>query len=795
MAILYPAIISAQKINISGTVTDSSSSETILSANIYEENSRIGTVTNNYGYYSLRVPKGKVKLLCTYLGNSIFLEFMVSRDTTINLQISQNTQLETVVVTDKGPQKTVQTTQMSTVELPILKAKQLPVLLGEVDPIKSLQLMPGVQSGTEGSTGIYVRGGGPDQNLILLDGVPVYNVNHLFGFFSVFNADAIKNVSLIKGGFPARYGGRLSSVIDIRMKEGNMKEFKGDASIGILSSGLMLQGPIIKNRTSFIVSARRTYFDVLSYPIQALVNRSVQGQGYNAKTGFYFYDINAKINHIINDNNRIFLSAYTGRDKFYLINGHKTEDVEAKEYYRSTDKGGINWGNITSALRWNHIYSHSLFGNLTLTYSNYSFITSYLSEFVSAIDTARSSQKYHFEYLSQIRDFGIKYDFEQRLSNDHYLRYGFNNTIHKFSPGVTVNYESFDNTTTIDTTYGKKNIPSNEFYVYAEDEMNIGERLKINAGVHYSNFKTGSKLYHSFEPRISARYLFNDNFSAKLSYVNMTQYINLLANTTIGLPTDLWVPCTKNILPQKSWQVAAGTAHSIGNGYELTLEGYYKKMNNLVEYTEGASFFNLNTDWEKVVTQGKGESYGAEIFFQKTIGKTTGWIGYTLSWSTRKFDSISFGKTFPFKYDRRHDASIVITHNFNDDINLGIVWVYGTGTAITLTEENYIAHDWIMPEGNISYYGPPFFTGTFKTRNSYRLPAYHRLDVGLNFSKQKKYFKRTWGIGVYNTYARKNAFYVYPSIEFDESISDWKPVLKQVSILNFIPYIRYNISF
>lgn len=794
--VLKTIVVSAQKVTISGTVTDLKSVETILSANVYDENSLSGTVTNNYGYYSLKVPKGKIKLVCSYIGYISFTkELYISKDTAIDIQIEQNLQIEEVIVSDKGPQQTVQSTQMSTVELPILKAKQLPVLLGEVDPIKSLQLMPGVQSGTEGSTGLYVRGGGPDQNLILLDGVPVYNANHLFGFFSVFNADAIKSVSLIKGGYPARYGGRLSSVIDIRMKEGNMKQFKGDASIGVLSSSLMLQGPIIKNRTSFIVTGRRTYFDAFTSPIISLINRAQQESGKSDHTGLYFYDFNAKVNHIINDNNRIFLSAYAGRDNYYSNSNTKQEDAAAKYYYRRTEKSGINWGNITSALRWNHIYSNSLFGNLTLSYSNYSFVTNNFLEYVSADDTARESQKINYEYLSQIRDFGLKYEFEHRISNNHNLRYGFSNTLHQFSPGVTVNYESFDKKISVDTTYGRKNVPSNEFYVYGEDELNLGSKLKLNLGVHYSNFKTGSEIYHSFEPRISARYMINDKFSAKLSYVKMTQYINLLANTTIGLPTDLWVPCTENIKPQKSWQIAAGTAHGIGNGYELTIEGYYKKMNNLVEYVEGASFFNLDTDWEKVVTQGNGQSYGAEIFFQKTLGKTTGWIGYTLSWSTRKFDSISFGKTFPFKYDRRHDASLVVTHNFTDNINLGMAWVYGTGTAITLSEENYISHDWIMPNKQIFDLAHPVFTGTFSTRNSYRLPAYHRLDVGLNFSKQKPKYKRTVGIGVYNTYARKNAFYVYTSTEFDESISDWKPVLKQVSILNFVPYLRYNISF
>ena len=794
--------IFSQRCVISGVITDNQTGETLISANVYENSSLRGTISNNYGFYSLILPAGKATIVCSYIGyQTQEIELDLTHNITVDFKLEPVLEIEEVAITDKSPQQTVRSSQMSVLELPVLQAKQLPVLFGEVDIIKSLQLMPGVQSGTEGSTGLYVRGGGPDQNLILLDGVPVYNVNHLFGFFSVFNADAIKSVSLIKGGFPAHYGGRLSSVIDIRMKEGNMKELKGEGSIGLISSKFTLEGPIIKDKTSFIVSGRRTYIDLLSYPLQYALNKKNIDSGEKDYAGFNFYDLNAKVNHIFNPNNRLFLSAYLGKDKFYLKEKSNYNDPTNNYYSQGEGYAGLHWGNATIALRWNHLYNNRLFSNLTLTFSDYTFVTQYEEKENTTTGDEEEHQEVSFEYYSRIRDYALNYDFEYNPLPSHYIRFGINNTVHTFSPGVTVLQQSSEtNTSAIDTSFGRKNIPANEFFAYAEDDISIGKRFKINLGFHYSNFYLKDTIYHSIEPRISARYMLTENLSLKASYVRMNQYINLLTNTTIGLPTDLWVPCTRNIYPQKAWQTALGGALGIGDQYEVTLEGFYKKMKNLVEYNEGASFFDLNRNWEELVTQGEGESYGVELFVQKTAGKTSGWIGYTLSWSTRQFEDISYGKKFPYKYDRRHDISVVLTHKFSDRIDIGMTWVFGTGHALTLADERFASHEAVMNNyfsSNESqyYFGDSEFTRYFETRNSFRMPAYHRLDLGINFSKQKPRIKRVWSFGVYNIYARKNPFFIYESQDYDFNTGEIKSVLKQVSILTFVPYFRYSLSF
>ena len=800
-------LATAQKFSISGIITDEETGESMISANVYEKNSLSGTVSNNYGFFSINLPQGKVTIICSYIGyQSQEISFVLKSDTTIQFQLDPSIAIKEVVVTDKGTEQRIKSTQMSMVELPVIQTKQLPVLLGEVDVLKSLQLMPGVQSGTEGSTGLYVRGGGPDQNLILLDGVPVYNVNHLFGFFSVFNADAIKSVSLTKGGFPARYGGRLSSVVDIRMKEGNMKKLKGNFSLGLLSSQATLEGPLKKDKTSFIISGRRSYYDLLTYPFQLYANSRTLDQGQRAFVGAYFYDLNAKINHIINEKNHLYLSAYLGKDKFYTKFKSLYDSPDQTSHSEEQLKAGLNWGNATVALRWNHIFGNNLFSNLNATFSDYTFDTKNDDKLKNVTNGNVSDNSFSFDYYSRIRDVGLKYDFEYSPAPNHYLHFGLDNTTHLFSPGVTVFQDKGSEFTgvPIDTTFGHKNIPANEFYAYAEDEISFGKRLKVNAGIHYSNFAVADSFYHSFEPRISARYLLKDNFSLKASYVRMTQYINLLSNSNIGLPTDLWVPCTQMIHPQKAWQAALGFATSFADKYELTVEGFYKQMSNLVEYKEGASFFQLNTDWESMITQGKGKSYGIEFFLQKTQGKTTGWIGYTLSWSTRRFADISFGRTFPYKYDRRHDISLVMMHKFSDRFNISAAWVFGTGNAITLPDESYASQEsiinnspfgkgYVQPNYDFSNYYS--YTSYFEKRNSYRMPVYHRLDIGFNFTKQKPRVTRTWNLGVYNIYAHRNPFYLYQDYEYNNVTGETFPVIKQLSILTFVPYFRYNLSF
>ncbi|MBU0764327.1 MAG: TonB-dependent receptor plug domain-containing protein [Bacteroidetes bacterium] len=767
--------VSAQKYTISGYVQDSESGEKMIMANVYDLISIKGTITNNYGFYSLTLPTGRVMLSFSYIGyTTVEKEMELKDDIVLNISLDPVIQIDEVVIEGDRIESKVESSQMSTQEIPVKTIKALPVLFGEVDIIRAIQLMPGVQSGNEGTTGLYVRGGGPDQNLILLDGVPVYNANHLFGFFSIFNADAVKSVTLIKGGFPARYGGRLSSVLDIRMKEGNLKKFSVDASIGLISSKLTIEGPIIKDKTSFIISGRRTYIDIFTQP---LISYAAKRNGIDKfSAGYYFWDLNGKINHVFNERNRLFLSAYTGKDKLYMKMKEKESD------YSFATEAGLKWGNVTTALRWNCMINRKLFGNTTLTYSRYKFSTGAGTEAWDYTDG--SFTDFSYEYLSGIDDIAGKIDFDYHPNPDHYVRFGANNIYHTFKPGVNL----FNISTTgfsIDTSFGNADIQANEYAVYAEDDMKIGALLKINAGLHYSGFLVNGAFYHSLQPRLSARYLLSEKLSVKAAYSQMNQYIHLLTNTGIGLPTDLWLPVTDSIKPMKSIQYAAGAVYELTDKIDISVEGYYKTMDNLIEYKEGASFFSSKDDWEANVEIGRGWSYGAEVLIEKKVGKLSGWIGYTLSWTERQFENISFGEIFPYKYDRRHDIGIAVVYKFNDRIDAGVTWVYGTGNAVTLATEKYVS---ALDISEYNYYNTIEY---FEHRNSYRMPAYHRLDLGANFHKDIKWGTRTVSVGVYNAYNRKNPFF----LQFEYNYQTDKNELVQYSLFPLIPSISYSLKF
>ncbi|TCO08702.1 TonB-dependent receptor [Natronoflexus pectinivorans] len=809
------AVVSSQVITVSGTISDSQTGEPLISANVYDVNTLTGTVSNLYGFYSVKFPSDSIRLIASFTGyQSIEKNIWLRRDTVVNFMLTPTVELDEVVVTGNSPLQSVQSTQMGTINLSPSTTDILPVLIGEKDIIKTLQLMPGVQGGTEGASGFYVRGGGPDQNLILLDGVPVYNVSHLFGFISVFNSDAIRNVTLTKGGFPARYGGRLSSVLDVRMKEGNNKEFKGEASIGILSSSVTLEGPIIKDRTSFMVSGRRSYFDLLTYPFQMMYNKENDDE--NIWIGYFLHDFNGKVNHIINDKHRLYFSIYTGKDKFFARDKYKSNwfDGENHYSYQYNDKIGLNWGNTTVAFRWNYFINQELFANFTATVSNYKFQIYNDYKYSSGSTNAPDKEDYFFEYYSQIRDFGLKADFDYIPNNDHYVRFGFQSTLHQFSPGVTVFREQYnDAVNPTDTVFGNRNIPAYEFIAYAEDDWSINHWLKINAGLHFSIFNVQNKAYASLEPRLSSRFLLSKNLSLKASYARMQQYLHLLANSSMGLPTDLWVPSTKKIKPQVSDQVSLGLTYALNNQYEFSVEGYYKWMDRLIDYQEGAGFFDLNRgDWEELVTTGTGESYGVEFFAQKNSGKLTGWLGYTLSWSNRQFEEISFGNKFPYSYDSRHDIAIAATYKINERRDFGAVWTYRTGYPFTLEDEKYNSQTGYFPEPGLAtnanqsqydHYGYIRESSIlrieeiehFQTRNNYRMPGYHRLDVGFNFHKQRERTHRTWSLGVYNAYGRKNPFMIYTSKSYDWNTGVESTRLKQLSLFSFIPYVRWSIKF
>ena len=781
--------VCAQEVTISGYVTDVASGESLINANIYETLKKKGTVSNVYGFYSLTLPPGQQSLQFSFVGyNKQTINLNLRKDTVINIRLKQMGDLDEITV--HATKSNVERTQMSLIELPTERIERLPVLLGEPDVLKVIQLLPGVQAGTEGTSGIYVRGGGADQNLFLLDGVPVYNASHLFGFFSVFNSNAVKTVNLYKGGFPARFGGRLSSVVDIRMKEGNDQEFKGEFSVGLISSRFSFEGPINKGKTAFIVSGRRTYVDLLAQPFIKLANKNNDDDSYNA--GYYFYDLNAKINHKFSDRDRLFLSMYRGKDKAYDKEKSTSGDTDYYDKYNDN----LGWGNITSALRWNHVFGSKLFSNATLTYSKYNFDVESDYEYKERDDY----NKDYFRYTSGINDFTAKVDFDFYPTANHSLKLGASNTWHTFKPGVNHEKTIVDEDEyqmNQDTTYGNQNIAANEFDAYVEDSWNITSRLNANIGLHFSWFNVENTNYTSFQPRLALRYLVSDKLSVKASYAKMSQYIHLLSSATISLPTDLWLPTTQNVKPQNSHQWALGAAYKHDKGYELSVEAFYKKMDNLIEYKPGATFSGVGEGWESKIETGKGWSYGAEFMLEKKTGKTTGWLGYTLSWSNRKFDNLNFGETFPAKYDRRHDINLVLNHEFSKKFDIGLAWVYGTGNATTLGTQEYSA---MLPgsssyptEGGITYYGG---------RNSYRMPSYHRLDFSMNFHKQKKRGVRTWTVALYNAYSRQNPFYLYWGSKKVENISQSgepyytrKPALKQVSLFPLIPSVSYTFKF
>lgn len=772
-----------QTATISGYISDGSSGEELIGANVYLPDEGSGTISNTFGYYSLTLPLGQVDLVASYIGfGDQNVSLNLQKDTSINIVLQSSVEMEVVEITAASSKKIEEESQMSTIDVPVLQIKKIPALLGEVDVLKALQLLPGVQSGGEGQSGLYVRGGSPDQNLILLDGTPVYNASHLFGFFSVFNADAIKDVKLIKGGFPARYGGRLSSVLEINMKEGNKKKFGGNASIGLVSSKLTLEGPIgSSEKTSYIISGRRTYIDLLLRPI---IKKQFSEDGSEGNTGYFFYDLNGKINHKFSDRDKLYLSFYRGKDKFYY--SEKEKDGLVKDEI----KNNLNWGNLTSAMRWNHVIQPKLFMNITGTYSRYRLGTGafYGTEF----ESASVKDEISLDYTSGITDIALKADFDYTPTPDHFFRFGANAIRHKFEPGLfTLKQINTEEEINLNTEVGQDKINSTEFAAYVEDDWKISSRLKANIGLHFSGFHVDNEFYTSIQPRISTRYLLGNGLSAKASYAQMRQYIQLLAFEGIGLPTDLWLPTTGRVKPQDSWQVAAGLAKSFDNGYEVSIEGYYKRMKNLIAYKDGSGLFEFN-DWQERVTQGEGSSYGLEAFIQKKLGRFTGWVGYTLSWSDRQFPELNFGETFPFRYDRRHDISVVSSFTVKEDNTLSFSWVYGTGNAVTLATGQFAG---LYPN---RYNGDNFRSDLYDERNNYRMGAYHRMDIGYSMFKDKGSWNRTWSFGAYNLYNRKNPFFIYTDDDYtrnpDGTVS-YKLSLKQASLFPIIPYVTYSVEF
>ncbi len=770
------AIAGVSQTTISGYVEDAATGEKLIGATVLDELSGEGTISNTYGFFSLTLKGDRAQMVASYLGYiSETAEVRLEKDTKIDFKLNQGSLMEEVEIVAEKYERIEEETQMSKIEVPVEQIKRIPALLGEVDVMKALQLLPGVQSGGEGQTGLYVRGGSPDQNLVLLDGVPIYNASHVLGIFSVFNADAIKNVTLTKGGFPARFGGRLSSVLEINMKDGNMQEFHGEGSIGAISSKLTLEGPIIKGKTSYLISGRRTYADLLARPFIALANRNNEQ---DFKLGLHFYDLNAKINHKINDKHRLYLSLYNGSDVF-------SNEVSEDEFKVG---GGIRWGNLISSLRWNYQINPRLFANTTLTYSKYDITFDVFQE-----DSFNGlTQSFSAIYQSGIEDYGAKVDFDFIPSPRHYIRFGAGTTRHRYDPGAI----AFD-ISVVDTTFTFGNDPffSFEHDVYIEDDIQLGA-FKANVGLHGSIFDTDEKTYVSVQPRLGLRYLISNKTSLKASFSTMTQNINLLTSEALSLPTDLWVPSTARIKPQRAWQVAAGFAKSFGKGFEFSTEVYYKSMKDVISFKPGASFlFDFNSDWQDKVTQGTGEAYGLELFLQKKQGNTTGWIGYTLAWNNRTFDEINGGETFPFRYDRRHDVSVVLSHQLTKKWNLSTAWIYGTGNAISLPIYKYSIADI-----NGDFFNTPQIE-SLGDKNGFRMSDYHRLDLGAEWkgNPRPNGMQFSWVFGVYNAYWHRNPYYTFADSEavYDEdgNFIGTEPVFREISILPIIPSISFGVKF
>lgn len=767
--------IAQSKFTVNGYVRDSANGETVISATVAINNLSRAVTTNQYGFYSITLDSGDYELAVSHVSfQSKQYNLSLKENQSLDfLLLPKSAAISEVVVYSKRKDANVRNAQMGRIDLSIEQIKNIPAFLGEVDILKSLQLLPGVRNAGEGNSGFYVRGGGPDQNLIMLDDAVVYNTGHLFGFFSIFNSDAIKNTSLIKGGMPAQYGGRLSSVLDIAMKDGNNQKMEGEGGIGLIASRFSLQGPIKKDKASYMISARRTYVDALVKPF---IKKSSSFYG----SGYYFYDLNAKVNYRFSDKDRLYLSGYFGRDVFDFNN--------AKRSFKSN----IPWGNSTATLRWNHIFGPKLFSNTTLVYNDYKF------KFAAAQDN------FEVALSSGIRDGSMKVDFDYYPIPFHKVKFGGLATYHKFIPNVVTGRQ--DSIVFNPSNESLKYALEKAFYI--QDDWDVNDKLKLNFGMRWSSFtqigpytkyirdadrnKLDStsyshfdniKTYNGLEPRLTLRYTLSATSSLKTSVSRNFQFIHLVSNASSTLPTDLWVPSTFRVKPQISWQYAAGVFKNFKNNeYETSIEVYYKKMQNQIEYREGYTP-GLN-DPEAEFVFGKGWSYGSEFFVNKVQGKLTGWVGYTLSWTWRKFADLNAGEKFPAKYDRRHDLSVVATYAPTPRWRFGSVFVYGTGNATSLPERFYLVEGVLTQE--------------YSSINQYRLPAYHRLDISATLTpkpKPGKKVKSNWVFSIYNLYSRKNPYFIY----YDQTGSAYNGSLKvealQVSLFPILPSVTWNFKF
>ena len=813
--LLIPLGIRAQH-TVSGTITDKATGETLIGATVLDTRSGKGTTTNVNGRYTLTLKDNTATLRITYVGyEAIYDTLQLKGNPTRNYQLRPSIQLNEVIVRAQRINSR-ESSQMSAIEMPVEQLKAVPVLFGEADIMKAIQLLPGVQSGNEGTGGMYVRGGGPDENLFLLDGIPLYNVNHLGGFFSAFNADAVKNVTLYKGSFPARFGGRLSSVLDVTTNNGNDKEIHGNASLGFISAKLNVEGPIVPEKTTFCFSARRTYADFMLKPLVQRLATDVDGKT-KLVAGYYFYDLNAKVTHKFSDKSRLYATLYHGNDDVYTK--VRTESSLAEDQYLDYAN---NWGNTMGGIRWNYVSGPRLFLNLSASYTRYhNRMTVGIEKDAILDDGTEQVSTIKGDYLSTIDDLTGRLDLSYTPTPDHNIQFGTYYTRHSIRPTVASgSIDYFDqiqmnSAWQIDTMLHEDTVRANEIVLFAEDDWSISDVFKLNYGLHISGFGVEDVFYPSVQPRISGRALLGDNLSFKVGYAYMSQYMHLLSTTSVSLPTDLWVPSTRRISPMTAHQMAAGICYNTDLGVDLSLEGYYKHMSNIIEYKDGATSFGTTVGWEELVNMGDGWTYGVEFLAQRNYGDLTGWVAYTWSRTTHLFNrpgqELNNGNPFPAKYDRRHDFSIVLTYKINKKIDVSGTWVFSTGNTATLAMERYpVASD--DPD---AYNSSPNMGNTLShvsSRNNFRMPNYHRADISVNFHrtfKQRKSslpdnegehptvwrpkMRRTFNISVYNLYNRANPYLTYTSSQ--HSYQGYNKALVQLSIFPILPSIAYTLYF
>ncbi|MHB8260625.1 MAG: TonB-dependent receptor [Bacteroidia bacterium] len=768
----------AQQRSVSGYVKDAKNGEMLIGVSVYEKGTTNGVSTNVYGFYSLMLPASKHTIMVSYMGYATQSMEVDLTDKNfkhnVDLAEADNT-LNEVVISSEREDHNVKSVEMSVAKLDIKQIKRIPALLGEVDIIRALQLLPGVTTMGEGASGINVRGGNIDQNLILLDEAPVYNASHLFGFFSIFNPDAVKDVKLIKGGIPSQYGGRLSSILDIRMKEGNSKKLQINGGIGTIFSRLSIEGPIIKDKMSFIVAARRSYIDILAKPI---LEKKLPNLG---NLTFNFYDLTAKVNYRVNEKNNLFLSGYLGQDNFGAGFSFK-------------------YGNATTSLRWNHLFNDKLFLNTTAFYSNYNYGLGFTNE----------GNNQSFKWTSNIVNYSIKPDFTYYLNNKNTVHFGGQSIFLQFEPGKSV----------VTSASGSDNINMPNKYalenaLYIDDEFKLNSRMSIQAGIRYSLFdymgqgnrydyydttaNNGKRLkdtvyyamfksiahYGNWEPRLSYKAEINDNSSIKVSYNRMAQYLMLVSNTAASTPLDIYTPVTNNIKPQLADQVALGYFKNLhDNMFETSIEVYYKNLQNQLDYIDNANLL-LNKTYEGQLLQGKGKAYGAEFYVKKTKGKLNGWISYTYSRTLRQIDGLSNNQWFASRWDRPHNLAVVLNYDINKRWNVSCNFVYISGTPNT------------FPDSKIEIQGYTVNYNTSNMRNNYRNPSYNRLDFSAGYNFVKKNEKHRWQsslvFSVYNAYARQNAYAVY--FQAVPNNPSQTQAVKYSVVGTIIPAITYNFKF